>query len=112
MQKNCSLKNISKKCNNICSLDYDHKGTCKCNLKEEHICNDDCNINVNCNNKCNLIAGRLGKHLRGECTCPELCKYNDFSRNCEGKCHLKDGHNEKEHLCQIKEHFCKFDCFL
>ena len=108
--KKCSLKDISIKCNNICSLDYAHEEECKCDLKEDHICNKVCNINLDCHNKCYLIAGHLGKHLCGQCTCPEQCKYKDCSSNCNGKCHLKGGHKEKEHLCQITNHNCKFDC--
>ena len=109
-QKQCSLKDKSINCKIDCCLDYGHSNECKCDLNEEHICNQKCTINKNCNYKCSLFSGHSGNHLCGKCTCPESCKYKNCSSVCNKKCHLIGGHKEKEHLCEIKVHKCKFNC--
>lgn len=109
-EKKCSLIDKSINCKKNCCLVYGHNNECKCDLSEDHICNQPCKINVNCKYQCSLIAGHLGNHLCGKCTCPEFCKYENCSSNCNRHCILTGGHEKKEHLCEIKAHKCKFDC--
>ena len=114
-KKECSLKGKSKEntCNKICSKFYHEDNHHICHIAEnEHICNKTCQYG-SCNKKCNLPANHTSninsKCLCGECTCTELCKYNDKSRNCEKRCSRTGGH-EGDHKCQQSEHYCKEIC--
>ena len=109
-KQKCHLINKAISCNQECSLQYGHKLDCICSLVN-HICNGKCEINNNCHNHCTLLACHQGKCLCGKCSCPEICMYFPFSRNCKKKCQFIGGH-EGNHKCAINNHLCKELCIF
>ena len=107
----CYLKDKSSNCKKSCNLKYGHEPPCKCEIeKEKHICGGKCCIDPKCNKDCILVAEHKGKCLCGSCQCPEVCIFKECSRNCNGKCQYKSGHDGKDpHICNSK-HYCKESC--
>ena len=112
----CSLYGLSKGCNKICFLPYDHNGEHLCS--EFHKCIKPCELNgkkSKCEEECSLAYGHKGLHRCNKQIhyCLKDCFYKEKSRNCidNQKCILPYEHEGKCN-CGTKEHLCKGNCSI
>jgi hypothetical protein len=117
----CGLKCV-KNCNyeenhdNRENYDHDHKENHDC--LTDHKCHFPCHFteahNDNQAPECRHKAGHKGKHACSEII--HLCanKCDLFGKlNCQKVCSKEIGHDDGEHLCQLKRnHYCGKDCSL
>ena len=123
-KKQCQLKNISKKCDNFCSIEItispNHLNHI-CNIPiEKHGCNGTCihyNNSRNCKKDCSREVNHSGQHLceinQIQHLCKEKCELYTKSVNCKQICNLPINHMGS-HICGIgaNNHTCNKDCYL
>ena len=118
----CSMKNITRGCYEICKMEYGHQGEHNCG--EKHFCNFECSLNnksLGCKIKCSLEYPHEGKDHRcsGKHFCNNKCQFAEISKFCNKQCSLEYNHNgpcicnlQKIHICNQKCHNCNNECIL
>jgi hypothetical protein len=74
----CSMKNITRGCYEICKMEYGHQGEHNCG--EKHFCNFECSLNnksLGCKIKCSLEYPHEGKDHRCSGINVNLQKYQN-----------------------------------
>lgn len=114
--KNICSKNNLRGCDNICRLEYGHKGKCFC--KNIHYCDKFCiykDFSEGCEKECCLEFEHNGDHFcsNKEHKCKMECSLKNLSKGCinGGICSMNLPHSMENHNCG-GNHKCVEKCNL